>query len=362
MRIAVNAASLLQDSAADNGNVATEILFRLCSDHPEHQFILITDRQLALDRIWPEHVSWVVLPLTGSTLFSQYRWREWSLPKVLKAQRAEMLLGMNGSLPLRSKLPGSLLIRDLSFLHGVAGESASAQRRKKQQLDRSIRAAQRIAVVSQYLVDDLRTHYPTLQQVERVVPAVPADYRPLEWEEREAVKRAHAGGVEYFIAVGSMHPRNNILPLLKAFSFLKKRHRSNMKLVLVGRAMAAGAELIASLESYRFRQDVVWLKEADHALLAQLIGGAYALVHTARFDGLAMPILYAGACQVPVIAIDSAAAREAGGEAALYCNPAQLEELADNMARVYKDETLRNGLLQRISPHEGSSMDVLLGR
>lgn len=360
MRIAVNAASLLQDSAADNGNVATEILFRLCSDHPEHQFILITDRQLSLDRVWPEHVSWVVIPLAGGTLFSQYLWREWSLPKALKAQRAEMLLGMNGSLPLRSKLPGSLLIWDLSFLHGVAGESASAQRRRKQQLDRSIRAAQRVAVVSQYLEDDLRAHYPVLSQVEQVVPAVPAVYRPLEWEERETVKRAHVGGVEYFIAVGSMHPRNNILPLLKAFSFLKKRHRSNMKLVLVGRATVGGAELEASLESYRFRQDVVWLKEADHALLAQLIGAAYAVVHTARFDGLAMPILYAGACQVPVIAIDSPAAREAGGEAALYCSASQLEELADNMARIYKDESLRNRLLQKITPHQGTTMDVLI--
>jgi glycosyltransferase involved in cell wall biosynthesis len=54
-------------------------------------------------------------------------------------------------------------------------------------------------------------------------------------------------------------------------------------------------------------------------------------------------------CQVPVIAIDGPAAREAGKDALLYVNPGNLGDLAEKLSQLYKDEMLRSSLLQQMA-------------
>ncbi|WP_146081749.1 glycosyltransferase, partial [Pseudoxanthomonas sp. KAs_5_3] len=90
--------------------------------------------------------------------------------------------------------------------------------------------------------------------------------------------------------------------------------------------------------SYKYRNDVVWLEETDQETMSKLVAGAYALIYTSRFEGMAMPVYAALQCQVPVIALDGLAAREAGGDAVLYTDPDSLGDLADKMCLLYKDE------------------------
>jgi glycosyltransferase involved in cell wall biosynthesis len=331
MRIGVNASPMSLDTAADTGNIVTTLLTGLCRAHPEHTFIFFfNSNPPALD--FPVNVSVVVLPLKGNKAWQRYLWLEWKLPRALKAQRVELFLGMDGTLPLRSKIPANLFTSNTI-------------------LPQYIRKAGKVLVLSNAAKEEI----PNAQLVS---PGMYAGYKPLEWDLREDVKREFAWGVEYFIAVGSLHPRNNILPLLKAFSALKRRLHSNMKLVLVGAATAEGAEISASLASYKYRNDVVWLQDTDPETLARLVAGAYALIYTTRLDGMAMPVYAALQCQVPVIAIDGQPAREAGGDAVLYTDPDNLEDLADKMCLLYKDEQLRSRQLSRIADRKLPALDI----
>jgi glycosyltransferase involved in cell wall biosynthesis len=319
------------DTAADTGNIVTTLLMGLCRVHPEHTFIFFfNSNPPPLE--FPTNVSVVVLPLKGNKAWQRYLWLEWKLPRALKAQRVELFLGMDGTLPLRSKIPANLFISEMGTT-------------------KYIQKAKQVLVLSNAAKQEL----PNAQLVS---PGMYPGYKPLEWDEREDVKREFAWGVEYFITVGSLHPRNNILPLLKAFSALKRRLHSNMKLVLVGAATAAGAEISASLASYKYRNDVVWLQETDAETLARLVAGAYALIYTSRLDGMAMPVYAALQCQVPVIAIDGQPAREAGGDAVIYTDPENLEDLADKMCLLYKDEQLRSRQLSRIADRKLPVLDI----
>src|SRR5690606_26726896 len=113
------------------------------------------------------------------------------------------------------------------------------------------------------------------------------------------------------------HPDNNIIPLLKAFSLLKKRLRSSMKLMLTGKLTVEGEDIAEAMQTYKFRDDVVWLQKPDEPILARLTAGAYAVVFTGGADGLAVPVYAALRCQVPAVVIYAGAATEAGGDAAL---------------------------------------------
>jgi glycosyltransferase involved in cell wall biosynthesis len=346
------------DTAADTGNIVATLLSGLCRLHPEHTFIFFFDKTPSSLQM-PSNASVVVLPLKGSSAWRRSLWQKWTLPRALKAQEIALYLGMDGSLPLRSKIPANLFIPDMGFMHGVAGMRPAMQRFLKKNTVKYIQKAQQVLVLSQSAKEDVLQYAPdAADKIQLVSPGIPGSYRPLEWQEREDVKREFAWGVEYFVAVGSLHPRNNILPLLKAFSALKRRLHSNMKLVLAGAGTVAGADITGSLSSYKYRNDVVWLKDADQETLSRVVAGAYALIYTSRFEGMAMPVYAALQCQVPVIALDGQVAKEAGGDAVLYTDPENLEDLADKMCLLYKDEELRTRQLDRIGARPLPALSV----
>lgn len=356
MRIGVNASCLLQDNPADTGNIARDLLSGLCRNHPEHSFILFFDQSPPADLSWPANVTTVVLPIKGNQEWRRYIWLEWKLAGVLKKHQLDLFLGMDGRVPLRSKVPAHLLITDMGFLHGATGIPAAEQRLLKKNLIRYIRHAKKVIVVSATLQNDVLQYAPEAAAKLTVIkPAVDSSYQPLEWEAREEVKETYAGRVEYFAVVGRIHPRNNLMPLLKAFSALKRRLHSNMKLLLIGSQTAAGEEITAALASYKYRNDVVLLPGTDQETLAKLVAGAYSLLYLPRFDGVAMPVYAAMQSDVPVIALEGAAAREAGGDAVLFADPDSLEDLADKMCLLYKDEELRGRLLGKMKKADWST-------
>jgi alpha-1,3-rhamnosyl/mannosyltransferase len=351
MQIAVNAACLRQDTPADTGRVATEIILAMCRQQPGHQFTLFFDGDVPPGLTFPANTTSVILPRRGTRAWHNYWWLEWQLVGAMKPFKPDLFIGLDGSLPLRSKVPAVLLIRELAFLRDAGLQTPVQQRSLKKHLTQYLGRAWKVAVLSDTLNKELVRYAPGVtDKLLRLNTGLSQLYKPLDWEQREAVKKTWTAGAEYFLVTASIHPRNNIMPVLKAFSALKKRQRSNIRLVLAGNITAAGAEIINSLQSYKFRQDVVIVEHANEQDLADLTGGAYALVYPTRFEGLALPIYAAHRCEVPVIAIDSELAQEAGGDAVLYVDPKSQDELSEKMSLLYKDEQLRSRLLAKAAP------------
>ncbi|WP_143308119.1 glycosyltransferase [Chitinophaga vietnamensis] len=351
MQIAVNAACLRQDQPADTGAVATQIIMSMCRQQPDHHFIFFFDGDVPAHLKLPSNVTPVVLPMKGNKGWHLYWWLEWQLPRAMKAFKPDYFLGLDGMLPQRSKVPATILMRDLSFLLDAGLQSPREHKFLKKNIMHYLWKAKSIGVLSHTGGKALLDYAPSIvEKLYRLETGVSDLYKPLEWDEREAVKKEFTGGAEYFVVIAAMHPRNNITPVFKAFSSLKKRQLSSIKLVFAGSAYPAGAGIVEAMQSFKFRNDVVWLPDPDEATLARLTGAAYAMIYPVRLDGIALPVYAAQKCQVPVIAIEGAAAHEAGGDAVLYSDPADLDDLVDKMSRLYKDEQLRARLLLDATP------------
>ena len=166
-----------------------------------------------------------------------------------------------------------------------------------------------------------------------VPPAPDEGITPLSMEAREAVKGRVADGKEYFYTDIAGAPQSGVINLLKAFSLFKKRQLSNMKLVLGGEGDPGIAE---KLDSYKYRQDVSLVPKVE----GDLIGGAYGAISLERRGSLGIDVLNAWKARVPVI---TAADRE-GVLRVPADDPASL---ADGLKSLYKDESLRNGLIEK---------------
>ena len=168
---------------------------------------------------------------------------------------------------------------------------------------------------------------------------------PLSWHEKEQVKEGFAEGREYFLFTGGIHPRKNLMNLLKAFSLFKKWQHSNMKLLVAGRLAWQYDEITEKLKTYKYRDDVVLLGYLPDEQLARITAAAYALVYPSFFEGFGLPIIEAMQCELPVITSNTGSMPETGGEAALYADPNDPEAIAKQMLRIYKDEALRERLI-----------------
>ena len=187
--------------------------------------------------------------------------------------------------------------------------------------------------------------------------------QPLECEEKEEVKAGFAGGKEYFLFAGDIHPRHQLPELLKAFSQFKKWQRSEMKLLLAGRSTRRTASLEKLLETYKYRADVIMIKNPEPGLLNRLIAATYALVFTTSREEFSPHILNAMQARAPVISTKTRCIYQVAGDSILYAQdkfvpgapPAGPEMLARHLVTLYRDEGFRRDLITKAAASVQSS-------
>ena len=169
----------------------------------------------------------------------------------------------------------------------------------------------------------------------------------LQDDEKEKTREKYSEGKEYFLFTGEISTANNLVNLLKAFSFFKKRQKSNMQLIIATKTISSNNAFVKSLNSYKYRNDVKLMQDVEEDELVKITAAAYAFVYATRQDVFYTRVLQAMQCGVPVIVSNTPIMHEICGEAALFTDPAIFENIADKMMLVFKDENQRNDLITK---------------
>ncbi len=348
MKIAVNTRFLLNDYLEGYGYFIYETFKRITRNYPEHEFIFIFDRPFDKRFIFSSNVKPVV---TGPPARHPLLWKLWydlKVPSVLRKYNADVFVSCDGFCSLSTKVPQCLAVHDLSFLHYPSFIKRSHLLFYKRYTAKFLNKAKSIATVSEFSKQDIIFHYKIPGDKIDVVPnAAKEIFQPSNKEEKQITKERYTKGKEYFVYAGAIHPRKNLITLLKAFSVFKRRQQTNMKLVLAGRLAWKYESFTESLKTYKYRNDVVMTGYLGEEELAKIIGSAYALVYPSLFEGFGVPLLEAMRCEIPVITSAGSSMQEIAEDAALFTDANNYNDIADKMMQIYKDENLRNGLIQK---------------
>ncbi len=346
MRIGVNTRLLLKGKLEGIGWFTYQTLERIVKAHPEHEFVFFFDRPYDQQFIFANNVTPVVVHPQARHPILFYIWFEWSLPAMLRKHKIDLFLSPDSYMSLSTKVPTCLVIHDLAFEHYPEHFVLSHRLYWRHYSPLFARKAKRIATVSTFSKEDIHKQYDIpLDNIDVVYNGAHDEYRPLSHTERDEVKQKYADGCEYFVFAGALHPRKNIVNLLKAFIAFKKRQKTNMKLVIAGRLAWKYEEVEKMQAEMLFKDDVKWVGYMNVDELSKLIGGAYALVYASLFEGFGIPILEALQCDVPAIVSSTSSMPEVAGNAALLVDPSDPDDIADKMHQLYKDEALRGRLI-----------------
>lgn len=347
MRIAVNTRLFLKDKLEGIGWFAHETLSRMVKNHPEHEFIFLFDRPWHQDFIFADNVKPYLVKPQARHPFLYAFWTDISIPLALRKLKADLYFSPDHLGALNTKVPTVITLHDLTYKHFPKYMDRLHKMHYERYIPKFAQKAQRIITVSEFTKQDIVSQLKIdPDKIDVVYNGAHNAYHPLSEGECDLVKEKYTNGEEYFLFTGALHPRKNIINLLKAFVKFKRRQKSRIKLVIVGRMAWQFKDIAEAKARMPFKEDVVWTGYLNVSELAKITAGAYALVYPSLFEGFGIPILEAMTCHVPVIVSDTSSMPEVAGAAGLLVDPFSVDDIAQKMMLIYKDEDLRQELIE----------------
>ncbi len=348
MIIAVNTRLLIQGKLEGIGWFTRETLMRITRDHPEHQFIFIFDRPFADEFIFSENITPIVLSPPTRHPVLWLIWFEIQIPRILKKYKVDLFFSPDGYLSLKSGIKQLAAIHDINFAHRPQDLPWLKAKYYNYFFPRFAKKANRIVTVSFFSKEDInRTYKIDSDKVDVVYNGVNTSYTPIPEENRIITRETYSAGKDYFLFIGSLHPRKNICGLLRAFDAFKTSVETDTKLLIVGESMFKTGDIEMTYEGMRYKTDVVFTGRLTNEELHKVLGASLALTFVPFFEGFGIPVIEAMNAGVPVICSNTTSLPEVGGNAVLYVDPFSLNQIKDAMIRIYLDNGLRDSLIEK---------------
>ena len=354
MKIAVNTRFLLKDKLEGIGIYTQEIFSRVVQLMPEHEFYFLFDRPFSDELIFAKNVIPLIVSPPARHPFLWYWWFEKSIPKVLKENNIDLFISPDGYCSLNTTIPQILTIHDLGFEHFPMHVPILVRKYYQYFTPKYCDKATKILAVSQFTKNDIVKKYGIDEtKIEVVYNAVESRQWPMvngQWNSEKKLSTIDyrlSTNKPYFIFIGAVHPRKNVLNLLKAFEMFKSKNDITHQLIIIGRNAWMNAELENYLAEMQFKKDVIWIENCERNKLLVILQNAVALVYPSLFEGFGIPIIEAMSVGVPVITSNTSAMAEIAENAALLVNPTNTNEIADAMQLIISDEILRTDFIEK---------------
>lgn len=348
MIIAVNTRLLIHGKLEGIGWFTFETLSRITRDHPEHQFLFVFDRPFSPEFIFAKNVTPIVLSPPTRHPVLWYIWFELQIPRILKKYKADLFFSPDGYLSLKTKVRQLAAIHDINFAHRPKDLPWLKAKYYNYFFPLFARKAQRIVTVSSFSKEDIHSTYTIeIDKIDVVYNGINPLYIPTSDDERMIAKAKYSNGKDYFLFIGSLHPRKNITGLLLAYDAFRSSVESDVKLLIVGESMFKTRDIELTFEGMRYKNDVVFTGRLGNEALHQVLGASLALTFVPFFEGFGIPVIEAMNAGVPVICSNTTSLPEVGGDAVLYADPFDFAQVTDAMIQLYQNKELRALLIEK---------------
>lgn len=243
--------------------------------------------------------------------------------------------------------------RTIAFVHDMAYRAHPDTVRKKTRhylessMKRSCERADKIIAISEFTRKELQKYLAVPDHKIEVIPlgVDSSRFHPFYSKKEIADAKSRYGiSCEYFLYIGTIEPRKNIVRLLHAYALLKKKDKQAPELVLAGKKGWLYRDIFQAAAELEIADSVRFIGYAADEDIPRLLCAALAFVFPSVYEGFGLPILEAMACGVPVITSNAASMPEVAGDAAILTDPADPGSICDAMYLLLHKEEKRREL------------------
>ena len=269
-------------------------------------------------------------------------WERAAVSVELARHRFDLLHSPDFIAPLRGGRRHVITVHDLSFIHYPEYITAESRRYYNGQIEASVRHADHILADSEATKSDLMDILDVpAEKISVHMLGVDERFRPLSKACSELALRWLDLPDSYFLFVGTLEPRKNLVGLAQAYRELKLDYPDAPKLVIAGRPGWHYDQLMTDLGAVGVSDDLIIKEDVEDAQLPALYNQALALITPSFYEGFGLTALEAMACGRTPIVSRVASLPEIVGDVGFLIDPHDIGSIADALARVLTDSQWR---------------------
>ena len=200
----------------------------------------------------------------------------------------------------------------------------------------NIRKATKIITISKASKKEIETYFPdAIGKIEVIYPGL----NPIFKLDNTIQKK------NQILYVGSINKRKNFISVLKTFMYLD----IDYKLIMVGNFSNNFTldEISKKLIKKAKQSDKIEFREnvSDEELI-KLYNLAKLFIYPSFYEGFGLPVAEAMACGTPVITSNVSSLPEVGGDAVVYVDPNNIEDIKEKIIMILNDEDLQKQMIE----------------
>lgn len=342
MRIAFDAKRAFHNGTG-LGHYSRTLLQSLSTFYPENQYILLNPSASAtfqvkgpgLEEIQPTH--WLDQLLPGY-------WRSNRCVTDLNKQKIQLYHGLSHEIPWgihKTNIATVVTMHDLIFERYPNQYNRIDRFIYQKKFKYACAHADHIIAISQQTKDDLINLYQAAAEKITVCyqSCNPAFSTPVSLAEKERIRTKYKLPNSFYLSVGSIIERKNLLAVCQALLQLKESDR--LPLVVIGNGGAYKKKVQAFIAAHQLEKWVIFLSDQAATngdmgfTTAEDFPGIYqlatALLYPSFFEGFGIPVLEGISSGIPVITSNQSCLPEAGGAGAFYVDPHDPASIAEQL-------------------------------
>ena len=338
------------------GHYSRTLIRSLAEYFPEHEYFLFNPKASTTFELSGPHLHEVQPAGLMNQLFRS-AWRSSWVKKDLNQYKIDLYHGLSHEIPMGMQDTG---IRSVVTIHDLIHERHPEQYNAidvkiyTKKFRYACAHANQVIAISEQTKRDIMDFYSTPEEKITVCyqSCNPAFAQVVSQEEKERVKKQYSLPDQFFLYVGSLIERKNLLNICKALFLL--RNDVQVPLVVIGDGGTYKQKVKDYVKQNGLEHKVIFLSEQDTArnshefrsaaIFPAIYQSAIAMIYPSFFEGFGIPVLEALWSRLPVITSNVSCLPEAGGPGAHYVDPANAEELAAGMMKFFTDPVYADAL------------------
>jgi glycosyltransferase involved in cell wall biosynthesis len=201
----------------------------------------------------------------------------------------------------------------------------------------TIKKASRIIVISESTSRDVKELFPEYKEkIELIYLGGPSKKRNPQIAKKN-----------FFLMVGAMRPRKNLMRVVKAFKEITKKYPL-FKLYIVGKDFNNYKKIVQmEIKNLGIEKNVLIRGYAPQNDLDRYYSFSKGYIFTSLYEGFGLPILEAQSKGCPVITSNISSMPEISGDGAILVDPYNINEISNAMNLLIKDKILTNSMIKK---------------
>lgn len=276
-------------------------------------------------------------------------WTQFGLPLNLfiRKPRPDVFFTPTHYAPRWSPVPTVVLVLDLAYKFYPELFKKRDLYKLEKWTEYSVRNASAVLTISNSSKNDIMKYYNISgEKIHVILPGIKQISNIKDQKSNmDLLKNKYGIQSEFILFVGTLQPRKNIERLIESFSKLK--NRKNTTLIIIGKKGWHYEDILAAPKKFHVEDSVKFLDFVPDDDLPAFYQHAKFFVLPSLYEGFGLPVLEAMKFGCPVLTSNISSLPEAGGDAAEYCDPTNVDDITEKMERLLSNAELRSKLSKK---------------